>query len=97
MALEVRAVEHADIGQCMSIRVASLGSLVIGRPPPYPGYVEESEVSLHDDLKGEKPYIHHLKVVNPGSKTEEVLAYAKWEVYKHGRPDLERLRQPPTD
>lgn len=59
--------------------------------------MEESEASLHDDLKGEKPYIHHLKVVDPGSKTVEVLAYAKWEVYKHGRPDLERLRQPPTD
>lgn len=23
-----------------------------------------------------------------------MIAYAKWEVYEHGRPDLERLREP---
>jgi len=92
MNLEVRPVEHADVPQCVALRVASLGSLVIGRPPPYPGYVQDQEASVHRDID-EKPHVHHLKVVDP-DHDEEVMAYAKWEVYPDGRPDLEQLRQP---
>lgn len=39
-----------------------------------------------------KPHVHHLKVVHPDD--DQVMAYAKWEVYKHGRPDLDKLRLP---
>ena len=80
------------MAKCVSIRVASLGSLVIGHPPPYPGYVEEQEALLHNDLDN-NPHVHHLKVVDTENEGE-VVAYAKWEVYKHGRPDLEKLREP---
>ena len=92
MPLTVRPVEHADVAHCVSIRVASLGSLVIGRPPPYPGYVEEQEALLHKHLDNSS-YVHHLKVVDSTNESEAI-AYAKWEVYKNGRPDLEKLRQP---
>ena len=85
-------VEHEDVSQCIGIRVATLGSLVIGRPPVYPGYVAEAEDSVHRDLDT-KPHVHHLKVVDPSNETE-VIAYAKWEVYPNGRPDLAKLRQP---
>lgn len=95
MALEVRPAQHADVAQCMRIRVATLGSLVIGRPPPYPGYVEESESSMHQDL-GKKPSIYHLKVIDAEDETE-VLAYAKWELYEQGRPDLEQLQKALTE
>ncbi|KAI0023919.1 hypothetical protein F4780DRAFT_776149 [Xylariomycetidae sp. FL0641] len=94
MSLVVRPVEHADVAQCVGIRVASLGSLVIGRPPPYPGYVEEQEASLHRDLERKPPHVRHLKAVDPDDE-REVVAYAKWEVYEHGRPDLDRLRDVP--
>ncbi|KAF2651746.1 hypothetical protein K491DRAFT_665038 [Lophiostoma macrostomum CBS 122681] len=105
MPLTVRPVTHADVEQCIAIRIATLGSLVIGRPPPYPGYIEYSIASLHDDLdKSESEseshnHVHHLKVINAASEREEkegeeeVLAYAKWEIYAHGRPDLEALRE----
>ncbi|KAH8903016.1 hypothetical protein BR93DRAFT_940938 [Coniochaeta sp. PMI_546] len=92
MPLVVRPVEHADVAQCVALRVASLGSLVIGRPPPYPGYVQESEASVRNDLDN-RPFVHHLKVVDPENETE-VMAYGKWEVYPDGRPDLEKLRKP---
>ncbi|KAI0010760.1 acyl-CoA N-acyltransferase [Xylariaceae sp. FL0662B] len=91
MPFVARPVKHADVAQCVSIRIASLGSLVIGRPPPYPGYVQESEDSLHFDLDN-SPHVHHLKVIDTENE-EEVIAYAKWEVYERGRPDLEKLRQ----
>jgi len=91
MPLVVRSVEHADVANCISLRIASLGSLVIGRPPPYPGYAEEAEASVHNDLD-KNPHVHHLKVVDPDNETD-IMAYAKWEVYKHGRPDLEQLRE----
>lgn len=83
---------YADVHQCVSLRVASLGSLVIGCPPPYPGYIEESEASVHNDLEN-KPHVRHLKVVEPEDEGN-IMAYAKWEIYKNGRPDLEQLRQP---
>lgn len=92
MSLEIRPVEHADAAQCVGIRVASLGSLVIGRPPPYPGFVQEQEASLHNDLDN-NPHVRYVKVVDT-ENDEEVLAYAKWEVYERGRPDLDKLRQP---
>jgi hypothetical protein len=92
MPLVVLPVEHADVSQCINLRIASLGSLVIGHPPPYPGYAEESEASVHRDLDS-SPHVHHLKVVDPENEGE-VIAYAKWEIYPHGRPDLEKLREP---
>ncbi|CAG8974598.1 hypothetical protein HYALB_00004396, partial [Hymenoscyphus albidus] len=82
----------ADVTDCIGSRTASLGSLVIGRPPPYPGYVEEQEASLHKDLD-QSPHVHHLKVVD-SENGGEAFAYAKWEVYEHGRPDLVKLREP---
>ena len=92
MPLAVQLVEHADVNQCIALRVASLGSLVIGQPPPYPGYVGESEATVHNDLDN-NPHVHHLKVVDPEDGTI-VMAYGKWEVYPNGRPDLEKLRKP---
>ena len=92
MPLVVRPVGHADVPQCIALRIASLGSLVIGRPPPYPGYVQEAEASVRNDLDN-RPFAHHLKVVDPENE-EEVIAYGKWEIYPDGRPDLEKLRQP---
>lgn len=93
MTLEVRPVEHADVAQCVGIRVASLGSLVIGRPHPYPGYVQEQEASLYNDLDGNNSHVRHLKVADTENE-EEVMAYAKWEIYEKGRLDLDKLRQP---
>lgn len=87
--LVVRPVEHTDVAQCVSLRVATLGSLVIGRPPPYPGYIEDAEASVHSDLAN-SPHVRHLKVVDSENEGE-VIAYAKWEIYEHGRPDVERL------
>ena len=92
MALIVKPVEHADVHQCIALRIASLGSLVIGRPPPYPGYAQEAEASVINDLDS-RPFVHHLKVVNPENEGE-VMAYGKWEIYPNGRPDLEKLRLP---
>lgn len=92
MPLVVRKVEHSDVIQCIGIRTTTLGSLVIGRPPPYPGYFEKQEASLHKDID-HSPHVHHLKVVDTENEAE-VLAYAKWEMYEHGRPDLKKLREP---
>lgn len=84
-------MEHADIAQCVRIRVDTLGSLVIGRPPSYPGFLEDKEATVHRDIDT-SPHVHHLKVVDPDDEYE-VMAYAKWEVYEKGRPDLEDLRK----
>lgn len=92
MTLVVRPVEHADVAQCIALRVANLGSLVIGRPPPYPGYVEDAEATVHDDLNG-STRVHHLKVIDSEDEGT-VIAYAKWEIYPHGRHDLDKLRKP---
>lgn len=92
MPLVVQPVEHQDVTQCVDLRVASLGSLVIGRPPPYAGYVEAQESSLHKEIDNSS-HVRHRKVVDTENE-EEVLASAKWEVYEHGRPDLEKLRAP---
>lgn len=92
MPLVVRRIEHADVSQCIAIRVASLGSLVIGRPPAYPGYVEGAEASVHNDLDNQA-FVHHLKVIDPQNE-QEVVAYGKWEGYPDGRRDLDELRKP---
>ena len=92
--LVVRPVQHADVEQCVNIRVKTLGSLVIGRPPPYPGYVENSIASLHTDIEKDESHIRHLKVVDLEGDQHEVIAYAKWEIYHHGRNDLESLSRP---
>lgn len=91
--LLVGPVEHTDVSQCIAIRVATLGSLVIGRPPPYLGYVQEAENSVHEDLDTSGHHVHHMKVVNHNNEGK-VLAYAKWEIYPNGRPDLDKLARP---
>ncbi len=93
--LVVRPVEHADVAQCVAIRVAALGSLVIGRPPPYPGYVDEAEAAIHANLDDPDSFVRHLKVVDPFDEAE-VMAYAKWELYPDGRSkeSLEKLKEP---
>ncbi|KAJ0119219.1 acyl-CoA N-acyltransferase [Diaporthe amygdali] len=90
--LAVRPVEHTDVTECVKIRIDSLGSLVIGRLPEYPGFAENQEATIHRDID-DSPHIHHLKVVDPENELE-IIAYAKWEVYKNGRPDLWKLSQP---
>jgi len=97
--LVVKPVEHADVKQCIAIRVEALGSLVIGRLPPYPGYVEESEAKVRADLDDPNSIVRHLKVVNEDTNPLEVMAYAKWELYTNGRPkeNLESLKQAPSE
>lgn len=90
--LIVNPVNHADVPQCVTLRTASLGSLVIGRPPPYPGYIKDQEASLHKDIDN-KRHVHNLKVVDSDDECQ-IIAYAKWEVYPCGRQDLEDLQQP---
>ncbi|KAI1131411.1 hypothetical protein F5Y10DRAFT_233608 [Nemania abortiva] len=90
--LAVRPVELADVTECARMRVAALGSLVIGRPPPYAGYVEEQAASFKSAIENQ-PHVRLMKVVDP-EKEDEILSFAKWEVYEHGRPDLDKLRQP---
>jgi len=41
---------------------------------------------IHDHLNS-KPHVHHLKVIDP-AQPEEVVAYAKWEVYPQGAGSL---------
>jgi hypothetical protein len=45
--------------------------------------------TIQNDLI-QKPHVYHLKVVVGG----DIVAYAKWEIYPAGRPDLEQLKQP---
>ncbi|KAI1148584.1 hypothetical protein F4825DRAFT_91631 [Nemania diffusa] len=92
MGLAVRPVELTDVAECARMRVAALGSLVIGRPPPYAGYVEEQAASFKSAIESQ-PHVRLMKVVDPENE-DEILSFAKWEVYKHGRPDLHKLRQP---
>lgn len=86
-----RPVEHADVTQCVKIRIDCLGSLVVGRLPPYPGFAEDQEATVHKDIDG-RPHVHHPKVIDTEDE-HEVIAYAKWEVYESGRLDLEELSQ----
>jgi hypothetical protein len=90
MPLTILPVSHIDVPACISLRISCLGSLVIGRPPPYPGYIEHQEASLHHDLD-HSSHIHHLEVVD--TLTGEIIAYAKYELYPQGRPDIEYLKQ----
>ncbi|KAI3317617.1 hypothetical protein HD806DRAFT_514597 [Xylariaceae sp. AK1471] len=92
MGLAVRPVEVTDVAECARMRVAALGSLVIGRPPPYSGYVEEQAASFKSAIESQ-PHVRLMKVVDPENE-DKVLSFAKWEVYEHGRPDLDNLRQP---
>ncbi|KAK4116117.1 hypothetical protein N656DRAFT_794456 [Canariomyces notabilis] len=96
--LVVKPVEHADVPQCIAIRVAGLGSLVIGRPPPYPGYIEEAEAAVRANLDDPDSFVRHLKVVDPDNE-DEVMAYAKWELYPNGRSkeSLEKLKERMSD
>jgi hypothetical protein len=91
-SLLVRPVQNADVASCAALRTETLGSLVIGRPPPFPGYQEDQMSSIRNDLAN-KPHVHHLKVVDTEAN-DEIIAYAKWEIYEHSRPDLEALKQP---
>ncbi|KAK5685362.1 hypothetical protein LTS10_003440 [Elasticomyces elasticus] len=92
MSLVALPIEHRDVPQCIKTRVAMLGSLVIGQPPPYPGYIEESIATVYNDLDN-KPWMHHLEVVDR-SAPHEVMAYAKWEIYPKRRLDLDKLHEP---
>ncbi|KAK3896779.1 acyl-CoA N-acyltransferase [Staphylotrichum tortipilum] len=96
--LAVKPVEHADVSQCIAMRIAALGSLVIGRPPPYPGYVDEAEAAVHANLDDPDTFVRHLKVVDPADESE-VMAYAKWELYLTGRSkeSLENLKKPMSE
>ena len=96
--LVVKPVEHADVAQCIAMRVAALGSLVIGRPPPYPGYVEEAEAAVRANLDDPGSFVRHLKVVDTADE-DEVMAYAKWELYPDGRSkeSLEMLKEPMSE
>lgn len=87
--LLVTPVVHDEALKCAQLRVASLGSLVIGRPPPYPGFLEDQVATIQNDLKN-KRHVHHLKV----TEVDDIIAYAKWEIYPEGRPDLEQLKKP---
>jgi len=96
--LVVKPVEHADVSQCIAIRIAALGSLVIGRPPPYSGYVDEAEAAVHANLDDPDTFVRHLKVVDPADDGH-VMAYAKWELYPNGRSreSLETLNEPMSE
>jgi hypothetical protein len=59
---------------CTLIRTTTLGSLAIGRPLPYPGFLETQVSSIHHDLL-HKPHVHHLNIVD--SESEEIVGYAK--------------------
>lgn len=87
----VNPVEHADVSRRISFRIASLGSLVIGHPPPHPGYAEEAEATVHSGLD-HKDYLHYLNVIDL-ENDGEIIVYAKWEMYLHGQLDLEKLRK----
>ena len=92
MPLIVEPIRQEDIPQCVEIRTSSLGLLVIGRPPPYPSFKTEQISSIENNLLNSK-HVHFMKVVDT-EQENEILAFAKYEVYEHGRPDLERLAQP---
>lgn len=87
--LLVTPVIHEEAPKCTQLRTATLGSLVIGRPPPYPGFLEDQVATIQDDLKN-KRHVHHLKV----TEADDIIAYAKREIYPTGRPDLGRLKKP---
>jgi hypothetical protein len=91
MTLTILPVTLTDVAKCVSIRIASLGSLAIGRLPSYPGYIEARESSLRHDIHYNN-HVHPLKVVD--EEADEIIAYAKYEIYPEGRPDLEELRKP---
>lgn len=57
-----RTIQHAEASQCIKVRVNTLGSVVTGRAPPYPGVVEEEDSELHEDLS-RKLWVHHLEIV----------------------------------
>lgn len=89
--MRVQSLERSDASKCAAIRIASLGSLVIGRPPPYPWYLELQIASIQNDLDW-KPSVHHLKVVDGDGR--DIVADAKWGMYPSGRSDLDQLSQP---
>ncbi|KAJ4297644.1 hypothetical protein N0V90_005538 [Kalmusia sp. IMI 367209] len=92
MPLTVLPVKGPDIPNCIALRASVLGSLVIGRPPADAAYMTAAETALHVDLVHHHDYIHHLKVVDTDDEESKIVAYAKWEVYEHGRPDMHMLK-----
>ncbi|EUC37468.1 hypothetical protein COCCADRAFT_85475, partial [Bipolaris zeicola 26-R-13] len=91
-SLSVHPVQHADVPSCVVLCTETLGSLLIGRPPPFPGYQGDQISSIKNDIAN-KSNVHHLKVIDREADGE-IIAYAKWEIYEYGRPDLEALKQP---
>ncbi|KAF1960845.1 hypothetical protein CC80DRAFT_513585 [Byssothecium circinans] len=57
--LAIRPVEHSDVSACLA-RVASLGSLVIGRPRPYEGYIDEAKAA--ETYMSNRPDMDKLKL-----------------------------------
>jgi hypothetical protein len=79
-------ITHSDVAKCIDIRVNCLGSLVVGCLPPYPSYQRDQEAVVHHELKHSSGHIHHLKVID--TDNNNTVAYAKWEIYKLGRPEI---------
>jgi hypothetical protein len=84
MTILVLPVEHADVRSCIKVHVAGMGSSAVGNLKTYYGYEEEQKARTHSDIN-RRPDVHHLKLVDT-EEGNEIIAYAKWEVYEHGRP-----------
>lgn len=95
MDLEVLPVEHSDVTRCVALRVARLRSLLIDFRLLVQVVVHGIFRVLRVSRVGRRSF-YHLKVVDP-ERDMEVLAYAKWELYKQCRTDLEQLHQALTE
>ena len=92
--LELEPLEYDDVETCVRIRIEGLGSLVVGHLPVYEGYEQDSINRKREEIAHPEkhPHVHHMKVVDM-ENPNQIIAYAKWEVYKNGRPDLEDLQK----
>ena len=87
MPLRVLPITHSDVAKCIHFRITCLGSLVVGCLPPYPSYRRDQEAVVNHELNNSSNHIHHLKVIGTDSE-DDIVAYAKWEIYKLGRPEI---------
>ena len=91
MELTAQPVEHEDVARCIDIRIECLGSLVVGKLPPFLGYREQQEASIHNDID-HNPHVQNWKVLDV--KSGEIIAYAKWVMHEPGRPDTKKAQKP---